>query len=277
MIGNVHFNRRQATLSLLIISVILVLAITISGQFLSNSAMETNFAIKDISPCLKYPFGTDWMGRDMFSRTLAGLSTSIKIGLLTASASAVIAFLLGTAAATMGKKVDAFILWLIDLVMGIPHILLLILISFACGKGFWGVVIGVSLTHWPSLTRVIRGEVLQLKESGYIKVAQKRGVSRQKIVFRHMLPHILPQFLVGLILLFPHAILHEASITFLGFGLSPEQPAVGIILSESMRYLSMGEWWLALFPGLLLVMTVILFDIAGESLRKLLSPKTLHE
>lgn len=272
-----NINRRKAYLFFLVFSVVFLVGITIGGQFLTEAAMETDFSRKNLAPCVEYPFGTDWLGRDMFVRTISGLSTSIKIGLITATASAVIAFLLGTAAATMGKKVDAFILWAIDLVMGIPHILLLILISFACGKGFWGVVIGVSLTHWPSLTRVIRSEVLQLKESGYIKVAQKLGMSRIRIVFKHMLPHVLPQFLVGFVLLFPHAILHEASITFLGFGLSPEHPAVGIILSESMRYLSMGEWWLALFPGILLVLTVVLFDVAGESLRKLLSPNTAHE
>ena len=92
-----------------------------------------------------------------------------------------------------------------------------------------------------------------------------------------MVPHILPQFLVGLILLFPHAILHEASITFLGFGLSPDQPAIGIILSESMRYLTTGLWWLALFPGLALVGIVVLFDLAGGSLRKLLDPYRVHD
>ena len=92
-----------------------------------------------------------------------------------------------------------------------------------------------------------------------------------------MLPYVLPQFLVGLILLFPHAILHEAAITFLGFGLSPEQPAIGIILSESMSYLSAGMWWLAVFPGIALVAVVMLFDLAGSSLRKLVDPHSSQE
>ena len=92
-----------------------------------------------------------------------------------------------------------------------------------------------------------------------------------------MLPHLVPQFLVGLILLFPHAILHESSITFLGFGLSNEQPAIGIILSESMKYLVTGKWWLALFPGAMLVLTVVLFDVAGESLRKIIDPASAQE
>ncbi len=272
-----NMNRRRATVIILLISIILLTAITIGGYMYADRAMVTDFSRKDIAPCLKYPFGTDWMGRDMFVRTITGLSMSIRIGLLTASISAVIAFLLGTAAATLGKAADTFVIWLIDLVMGIPHILLLILISYALGKGFKGVVLGVALTHWTSLARVIRGEVLQLKESGYIKVSEKLGVSKWGTVTKHMIPHLFPQFIVGLILLFPHAILHEASVTFLGFGLSSEQPAIGIILSESMKYLSMGKWWLAVFPGILLVLTVILFDLAGTSIRKLTDPGSAHE
>ena len=92
-----------------------------------------------------------------------------------------------------------------------------------------------------------------------------------------MVPHLFPQFVVGLILMFPHAILHEASITFLGFGLSSEQPAIGIILSESMRYLITGKWWLAMLPGLMLVLTVVLFDVAGNSLRRILDPSSAQE
>lgn len=272
-----RMNGRILTLVLFAFSVVFLAAITIAGSVFAEEAMVVDFARKNLSPCGEYIFGTDWMGRDMFLRTLTGLSMSIKIGLLAAGVSSIIAFVLGTLAATMGKTVDSVITWIIDLVMGIPHILLLILISYAFGKGFKGVVIGVALTHWTSLARLIRSEVLQLKEATYIKVAEKLGKSKFEIAWKHMVPHLLPQFLVGLILLFPHAILHEASITFLGFGLSPEQPAIGIILEESMAHLAMGRWWLAVFPGLLLVFTVVLFDVAGESLRKLLDPASAHK
>ena len=270
-------NGRILTLILFVFAVVFLAGITIAGSVFTEDAMVVDFARKNLSPCAEYIFGTDWMGRDMFLRTLTGLSMSIKIGLLAAGVSSIIAFVLGTMAATMGKRVDSVITWIIDLVMGIPHILLLILISYAFGKGFKGVVIGVALTHWTSLARLIRSEVLQLKEATYIKVAEKLGKSKFEIAAKHMVPHLLPQFLVGLILLFPHAILHEASITFLGFGLSPEQPAIGIILEESMAHLAMGRWWLAVFPGLLLVFTVVLFDVAGESLRKLLDPASAHK
>ena len=270
-------NGRILTLILFVFAVLFLAGITIAGSVFAEDAMVVDFARKNLSPCGEYIFGTDWMGRDMFLRTLTGLSMSIKIGLLAAGVSSIIAFVLGTMAAAMGKRVDSVITWIIDLVMGIPHILLLILISYAFGKGFKGVVIGVALTHWTSLARLIRSEVLQLKEATYIKVAEKLGKSKFEIAVKHMIPHLLPQFLVGLILLFPHAILHEASITFLGFGLSPEQPAIGIILEESMAHLAMGRWWLAVFPGILLVFTVVLFDVAGESLRKLLDPASAHK
>lgn len=270
-------NRRQSTILFLIAAAVILAAVTVSGILLEERGMETDFARTNLTPSLQYLFGTDWMGRDMFARTLAGLSLSIRIGLLTAAVSAAAALVLGTAAAVLGRRADAVISWLIDLVMGIPHILLVMLISIACGRGFAGVVAGVSLSHWPSLARVIRGEVLQLRAAPYILAAEKLGVGRLRIIAGHMGPHILPQFLTGMILLFPHAILHEASVTFLGFGLSSEQPAIGVILSESMRYLTTGKWWLALFPGLALVLVVILFAMLGERLRRLLDPASVHE
>lgn len=273
----IHMNRRQKVLFGLTASGVILLAICIGGAFCGDAAKATDFSRKNLAPCLTYLFGTDWLGRDMLLRTLKGLSLSIMLGVLAAAVSACIALLLGIAAATMGKAVDAAITFVIDLLMGIPHILLLILISVALGKGFQGVAWGVALTHWPSLARLIRAEVMQLKESPYILVAQKMGKSKWYIARKHMLPHLLPQFLTGLVLLFPHAILHESSVTFLGFGLSTEQPAIGIILSEAMKYLVTGKWWLALFPGIALVLVVVLFYAAGENIGKLTNPGSVHE
>ena len=270
-------NRRRSTLVLVLLAVAILAAITVAGILLNDRAMETDFARKNLMPCLEFPFGTDWMGRDMLARTLAGLSLSIRIGLLTAAVSACIALVMGIISATMGRWADRVVCFCIDLVMGIPHILLVMLISIACGKGFLGVVTGVALSHWTSLARVIRGEVMQLRQAPYLLAAQKLGVRRRDIVRQHMLVHLMPQFLTGLILLFPHAILHEASVTFLGFGLSSEQPAIGVILSESMRYLTTGKWWLALFPGVSLVIVVLLFALLGERIRLLLDPTSAQE
>ena len=270
-------HQRLRTVVFLIVAVVILATVTAAGILTEDYAVETDFSQRNLSPGLQHLFGTDWMGRDMLARTLSGLSLSIRIGILTAVVSAAVALLLGTASVVLGRKADAVISWCIDLVMGIPHILLVMLISLACGRGFVGVVAGVALSHWPSLARVIRGELMQLRQAPYILVAEKMGVSKLQNVKHHMLPHLLPQFLTGMILLFPHAILHESSVTFLGFGLSSEQPAIGVILSESMQYLTTGKWWLALFPGLALVLVVVLFALLGERVRRLLDPSSVHE
>ena len=272
-----RWGNRKLTLAAFVAAVVALAAIVVAGLLVTDAATATDFAQKNLAPSLAHPFGTDWMGRDMLLRTLAGLSMSVLVGLLAAGASSVIALVLGAVAALGGKKADAVVTWLIDLMMGIPHIVLLILISFALGKGFWGVTIGVAVTHWPSLARVVRAEILQCRESTFVAVARKLGQSPLRIALKHMVPYVLPQFIVGLILLFPHAILHEAAVTFLGFGLPPEQPATGVILSESMAYLSAGMWWLAVFPGLALIATVLLFDVAGSNLRKLIDPHSSQE
>lgn len=268
---------RRVTLVLAVASALLLLSVVVAGRLLEPAAMVTDFTQKNLAPSLAHPFGTDWMGRDMLARTLAGLSLSVLVGLGAAGVSALIALVLGALAALGGKRADAVVSWLVDLMMGIPHIVLLILISFALGKGFWGVTVGVALTHWPSLTRVIRAEILQCRQSGFVAAARKLGATPVQVAVRHMVPYVLPQFLVGLVLLFPHAILHEAALTFLGFGLPPEQPAIGIILSESMTYLSAGLWWLAVFPGLALIAAVVAFDAVGSSIRRLVDPASAQE
>lgn len=264
-------SHRQMVLTL-VLGALALLAVVVAGRALSPAAVHVDFSSKNLAPSFGHPFGSDWMGRDMFARTLAGLSTSVLVGLVSAGVSSVVALVLASVAALGGPKADAAVEWLIDLVMGIPHIVLLILISYALGRGFWGVTVGVAVTHWPSLTRVLRAEIMQVRSQPYIATSRALGVSSAQIALRHMLPAILPQYLVGLVLLFPHAILHEASITFLGFGLSPEQPAIGVILSDAMTYLTSGAWWLAVFPGLALLAVVLLFDRLGSLLRGLLTP-----
>lgn len=263
---------RKRTMALCLGAAVALAAVVAAGLLLGPAAAQTDFLAKSLPPSLTHPFGTDWLGRDMLARTLAGLSTSLLVGLLASAASSVIAVALGAAAALGGKRVDDAVSLAIDLMMGIPHIVLLLLISFALGKGFWGVAVGIALTHWPSLARVMRAEILQAREAPYVAAARRLGAGPLAIARRHMLPHVLPQFVVGLVLLFPHAILHEAAVTFLGFGLSPEAPAIGIILSESMGYLSAGLWWLAVLPGLALVAAVMLFDMVGSGLQRLVDP-----
>ncbi|NJN31497.1 MAG: ABC transporter permease [Synechococcales cyanobacterium RM1_1_8] len=267
-------NRRQHTLGAIALCGLFLLGVMVSPWFLSDAGLNPILALRNQPPSWSYPFGTDWLGRNMMVRSLQGLSLSLRVGLLAASVSAIIGTGLGVAAGSLGGWVDAVIIWIIDVFFSLPHLVLLILIAFAVGGGTRGVIIAVALTHWTSLARVMRAEVLQLNGADYVQISRRLGRSPFWIAQHHLMPHLLPQLLVGLILLFPHAILHEAALSFIGIGISPHLPAIGIILAESMRHLSTGYWWLGVMPGLLLLLAVKAFDWLGENLRALLDPKT---
>lgn len=267
-----RLNNRTRVLVTTAVLAVLVIGVYIAGMLIPEEACAPSFLNARQPPSRQHLFGTDALGRDLLMRTLKGMSISMTVGLAASAVSAVIAVFVGIAAATGSRRVDGFINWVIDLVMGVPHTILVILISFAFGRGLKGLLIGIASTHWCSLARLIRGEVLQLRSQQYVAVSRKLGKSSGWILVHHLLPHLVPQFFVGLVLMFPHAILHEASVSFLGYGLSPEQPAIGIILSESMKYLSAGMWWTAVFPGLVMVLVVLLVDRLGDELKMAIDP-----
>lgn len=270
-------GKRQRMQYIVGILIFLLLGLTLYGTFLPDSAYAVDYSQKNLPPSLTHLFGTDHMGRDMLMRSLKGLSISLRVGLIAAFISSCIALILGTLSATFGGKTDKFVIWLVDLCMGVPHILLILMISVMLGGGIKGVVVGVVVTHWPRLTRVIRAEVMQLRNQPYVLAARGYGRSSYAIARSHFVPHVFPQYIIGLVLLFPHAIMHEAAISFLGYGLPLDLPAIGIILSESMRYLATGAWWLAFFPGALLLVVVLLFERLGDLLQSVIDPLRAHE
>ena len=269
-------NLRTKTLITIAATSLILIVVVISSLLINSNDITTNFQAMNQAPSFGHIFGTDWMGRDMFTRTLKGLGLSVQIGAGASILSSIIAISMALVG-SVNKYLDGVIAWIVDLFLSIPHILLIILISIALGGGAFGVTMGVALTHWTSLTRVLRAEIKQIKTSEYVRLSERFGKSKLWIARKHILPLIVTQIIVGTILIFPHAIMHEASVTFLGFGLSPHEPAIGIILSESMKYLATGDWWLALFPGLALLIIVLLFDLAGENIKKLLDPTSANK
>ena len=267
-------NLRTKTLVIIVISALVIISIFISGYFIKD--IPTSFISANQMPSFEHIFGTDWMGRDMFQRTIAGLGLSIMVGFIASAVSTCISIILGLFS-SFNRFADECVAGIIDLFGSIPHILLIILVSIMFGGGVMGVVMGVGLTHWTPLARVLRSEVKEIKTKEYIHLAENLGKSKIWIATKHILPLILSQIIVGVILMFPHAIMHEAAITFLGFGLPPHEPAIGVILSESMQYLSSGYWWLAFYPGISLLIVVLLFDFIGENVEKLLNPETAQE
>ena len=267
-------NLRTKTFVIIGISALVIISIFVSGYFIRD--ISTSFVNANQMPSLEHLFGTDWMGRDMFQRTIAGLGLSLMVGFIASAVSTCISIILGLFS-SFNKVADECVAGIIDLFGSIPHILLIIIVSIMFGGGVYGVIMGVGLTHWTPLARVLRSEVKEIKTKEYISLAENLGRSRVWIALKHIFPLIVSQIIVGVILMFPHAIMHEAAITFLGFGLPPHEPAIGVILAESMNYLSSGYWWLAFYPGMSLLIVVLLFDLIGENVEKLLNPETAQE
>ena len=267
---------REKTILSISLFTIFLLSVMIFGRIVGEEKIAINLVNKNLNPSINHLFGTDWMGRDMFYRTIKGLSISLTIGMLASIISGFIALILGILGATFSKTLDSIITWIIDLFLSIPHTLIVILISLSVGGGLKGIVLGVALNHWPSLTRIIRAEVIQIRNSEYSRISRNFGKSNLYIAINHILPHVIPQLLIGIVLVLPHAVFHEASITFLGFGLPPHEPAIGIILSEAMKYLSSGHWWLAFFPGASLVLVSIMVDNIVKNISKLINPKSAY-
>lgn len=270
-------NTRKKMIIYISLAAAYLLAVLIAGLVMDPGLYSVHYENKFLTPSLAHPFGTDFMGRDMFWRSIKGLSNSILIGLAASAVSSVIALVFGVAAAVAGGVVDRIVNWLVDCCMGLPHLVLLLLISYMMGRGGFGVAFAVAVTHWPELTRLVRAEVLQVKNTQYVKAAEKMGHSKFMVAKDHIIPHVMPVYLTGLVLLFPHAIMHEASLTFLGFGFSASTPAIGGILSEAMKHIVTGKWWLCLFPGLILLIAVMLFDVIGEKLRMLMNPSSSEQ
>lgn len=269
-------SARRRTLWVTVALALVVVGVLLAGIWAEGPAGTTSLDDRRQAPSSDAWFGTDWLGRDMLARTLVGLKLSLLVGVTAASVSALIAMLLASASAVFGGWVTAVVNWLVDLFLALPHLVLLILVAFALGGGTKAVVVAVAVTHWPSLTRVLQAKARVVVASDYVALSRGFGRSRWFVVRHHVAGHLLPHFVVGLVLLFPHAILHEAALSFLGLGVDPSRPAIGILLSESMRHLSTGMWWLAVLPGVCLLLVVKAVDAIGDNLRRLTDPRSHH-
>lgn len=267
-------DRRTRTTVSLALALLVVVAVAVAGTLVTGPAAVTDLAQRHQPPSLDHLFGTDAYGRDLFRRTLVGLRLSLVVGTVAALMSGAIALVLALVATVGGRWASAAVNWLVDLFLALPHLVLLILLAFALGGGTQAVILAVGLTHWPRLTRVLVSKARETTGADYVAISRSLGHGRTHVARHHLAPHLVPHFSVGVVLMFPHAILHEAALSFLGLGIDPGQPAIGILLSDSMRSLSAGHWWLAALPGLALLVIVKLIDRIGEDLRLLVDPRS---
>lgn len=217
--------------------------------------------------------GTDKYGRDMLSRLLLGTRVSLAVGFIAVIISIFIGVLLGALSGYFGGWTDQFISWLINIVWAIPTLLLVFAITFALGKGFWQIFIAVGLTMWVGTARLIRGQVMSLKELEYIQAAKTMGFSSYRIIVKHILPNILGPTVVMAASNFATAILIEAGLSFLGIGVQPPVSSWGLMIKENYNFIITNRPLLAIIPGIAIMLVVLAFNILGNALRDALDVK----
>ena len=215
----------------------------------------------------KFWLGTDIYGRDLLSRLVLGIRVSLSVGLIAVLISLFIGVSLGAIAGYFGGRTDAAISWFMNVIWSLPSLLLVIAISFALGKGFWQIFIAVGLSTWVEVSRLVRGQVMALKELEFIEASKSLGFSTSRIIIRHILPNIIGPILVVASANFASAILLETGLSFLGFGAQPPMPSWGGMIKEHYGYIIMDAAYLAVFPGLAIMSTVYAFNLLAIGLR----------
>lgn len=216
--------------------------------------------------------GTDQLGRDLLTRLLHGARISLSVAALVAVFGGGIGAAVGITAAYFGGMVDVVLMRIVDIVMALPTILVAILLAVAIGPSYLNLVIVVSVLLWPKIARQVRGDALLVKEQDYIEYSHGIGVPPRRMMFRHFLPNVTPSLLVITTLEIGAVILTEATLSFLGAGVPPPTPSWGLIVAEGSDMLATG-WWVAIFPGVLIIVTVLVFNTLGDWLRDHLDPR----
>ena len=221
-----------------------------------------------------FVFGTDKYGRDYLSRILIGARISFFIGFVAVFISLIIGLFMGSLAGYYGGKVDVFIMWVINITWSIPTLLLVIAITLALGKGFWQVFIAVGLTMWVEVARVVRGQIIGAKQLQYVTAARALGFTDFRIITKHILPNIMAPLIVICAANFAAAILIESGLSFLGIGAQPPMASWGAMIKDHYNYIILGKPYLALIPGICIMVLVMAFMLIGNALRDALDVKS---
>jgi peptide/nickel transport system permease protein len=242
---------------------------TISIEKLKQKVIQENLTVRH------FPLGTDRYGRDMLSQLMIGTRVSLSVGFIAIAISLLIGITLGAIAGYFGGIIDQLIVWLINVVWSVPTLLLVIAITFVLGKGFWQVFIAVGLTMWVEVARVVRGQVLSIREKEYIEAARALGYRNRRIIFRHILPNVMGPVIVISAANFASAILLEAGLSFLGIGVQPPSPSWGSMIKENYGYIILDYAYLAILPGVAIMLMVLAFMLLGNALRDALDVKAV--
>lgn len=262
-----------------IVSLIIIVLITITAIFAPWLAPYP-YDQQDMTAILQSPnashiLGTDNLGRDLLSRLIFGARVSLSIGFLTSIVALAVGTLYGAISGYKGGWIDHSLMRIVDVLYAIPDLLLIILITVVIGRGFWGIFIALSLVSWVSVARLVRGEVLRIKELSYIEAARAVGANKRRIILRHILPGLSGLLIVTMTFRIPAAILSESTLSFVGIGLAPPFSSWGVLANDGWAALRFFPH-LMIFPGIIIFITVLACNILGDALHDRLESKTPH-
>lgn len=233
---------------------------------------EANYDSLRESPSLEHPFGTDNLGRDVFSRVVFGSRFALFLGVVIVGLEMIVGVSLGLIAGYYGGMIEAVIMRLVDISLSIPGLVLALAIAGILGGGIMSLIIAVTLVGWRGFTRLVRGDVKSVMEEEYIDAAESAGVGDTRVMMRYLLPNVMSSIVVYATLTIPTVILWSAALSFFGMGVQPPKPAWGAIIANGRSALAQ-QWWVSTFPGIAIMLTVIGFNALGDGLRDALDPK----
>lgn len=267
-----RLRRSKSAMIGLVLSAILVL-LALSADFITPQGINDQDLRKGfLPPSSEFLIGTDEFGRDLYSRVIHGSRISLQVGIIATSISAIVGIILGTIAGYWGGIIDNIIQGMIDISWAFPTVLLALFLIAIIGPGLTNLMIAVGFSYWGGFARVVRGQVLSLKEWEFVTAAKAVGASDFRIMFRYILPNLLPPVIVMSTLMMADAILIESTLSFLGMGAQPPIPSWGSILSSGRAHMRRALW-VTVYPGVAIMLTVLGFNLLGDGLRDALDPR----
>jgi peptide/nickel transport system permease protein len=264
-------HNRTALLAALVLLAIVVVAV-FDTAFAPQGANDQDIPNRLQAPSWSHPFGTDNLGRDILSRVIIGASVSLKVGFLAVGLALVVGTLIGLLAGFYGRWVDDVLMRVMDMLFAFPAVLLAIAILAIRGPGTSNTIIAIAIVYVPIFARVTRASVLGVREEVYVRASRSVGASDFRLLTRHVLPNAAPPIIVQTSISLAFAVLAEAALSFLGLGTQPPNPSWGLMLAEGREFIQLA-WWLAFFPGMAIVVTVLCFNLLGDGLRDVLDPR----
>jgi peptide/nickel transport system permease protein len=270
-------KNKLALLGMIILFVIVVMAI-IGPHLVPYNYSDQSLTSGNIAPNSQHWFGTDDLGRDMWSRTWYGARISLTIGVAAALIDIFIGLVVGGVSGYMagrgkiGDRIDNILMRLVEVLYSIPYLLVVILLLVIMKPGLKTIIIALSITGWVSMARIVRGQILQLKEQEYVAAAQKLGTPHYKIILRHLFPNMLGIIIVNLTFTIPNAIFAESFLSFIGLGVQAPIASWGTMCNDALGVILSGQWWRLFFPGFMISLTMFAFNVFGDGLQDALDP-----